>query len=289
MENETINLTSLICDTLNSIFFKIFSSIDHTISSNLDSILFIQPTIVQDSKFQKFFGTDPHNGLLLIANSLIFGIVLFYVFRFVLSHLTYSKVDSLYQFSFKCILFIVFMNCSLWICEGFVYLTSLLSNLVCEIGHFITGKDIGFSSLLYQINSALYPSLETFDIFSLDGILKLGCNISIVFILFSYAIRYIMCKILILLAPFAFLSLITNHLDGFFKGWLKEFLILLLMQIFVSIVLVVGFTLEFYAGDLLSKSIYFAILVIIAKCHYNVRALLAHAYEYSHYKLKDFI
>ena len=68
-----------------------------------------------------------------------------------------------------------------------------------------------------------------------------------------------MCKILIMLSPFAFISLIYNQMDGFFKGWLKHFLILLCTQIFISIVLILGFSLEFNNEDIFSKLIYFAI------------------------------
>ena len=289
MENETINLSSLICDTLNSIFFKIFSSIDNTIYSNLDNILFINSDIINDFKFQQLFGTDPTNGLLLLANSLIFGIVLFYILNFVVSHLIYSKIDSPYQFIFKCIIFIACMNSSLWICEKLVDFISIFSDFIREIGYSLTGFEINFSNLINDINSALYPSLETFDIFSFDGILKLSTTIGIVYILLTYSVRYILCKILILLAPFAFVSLINHHFDGFFKGWLKQFLIILSLQIFVSFALVLGFCLEFQTDNTLSKLIYFAIIAMIAKCHYNVKEIFSFLYEYSHNTLKKFI
>ena len=274
METETINLTTLICDSLNSIFFKLFSSIDNTIYSNIDNILFINSDITHDIKFQNLFGTNTTNGLLLIANSLIFGIVLFYVFCYVISHLTYSKIDSPYQFTFKCILFVICLNSSLWICEGFIHLISMVSDSICDIGNSIAGTEISFSNLITHINSSLYPSLETFDIFSFDGILKFCSIVGILYILLTYSVRYILCKILVLLAPFACISLISNHFDGFFKGWFKQFLILLLMQIFVSIVLVLGFTLDFYAGNTISKLVYFALIFIIAKCNYNIKELI---------------
>ena len=289
MESETINLTSLICETLNSIFFKIFSSVDTTVYSNLDNILFIHSDMVQDAKFQKLFGTNADNGLLLIANSLIFGIVLFYVFKFVISHLTYSKVDSPYQFMFKCIIFIACMNGSLWICEGIISLFSLISDSICELGNSITGCEINFTNLMNHINSALYPTLETFDIFSFEGILKLGCSLSIVYILFVFSVRYILCKILLLLSPFACMSLISNQFDGFFKGWLKQFFILLFVQIWVSLLLILGFTLDFWAGNTLSELIYFSILLIIAKSNAYSKGIFSQIYQYSHNKLKDFI
>lgn len=289
MESETITLSSLICDSLNSIFFKIFSSVDNTIYSNLDNILFINSDLIHDFKFQQLFGTDSGNGLLLIANSLIFGIILFYILNFAISHLIYSKIDSPYQFMFKCIIFVACMNSSLWICEKIIDFVAILSDSIREIGASISGFEIQFSSLLNQINSALYPALETFDIFSFDGILKLGTTLGIIYILVTYSVRYIMCKILILLAPFAFTSLIFNRFDGFFKGWLKQLLLVLTMQIFVAVVLVLGFSLEFHSGDTLSKLIYLAIIVVIAKCQYNMKEIFGFLHEYSHNTLKKFI
>lgn len=289
MENETINLSSLICDSLNTIFFKIFSSIDNTIYSNLDNILFIRSDLINDLKFQQLFGTDSTNGLLLIANSLIFGIVLFYILRFATSHLIYSKIDSPYQFAFKCIIFLACMNSSLWICEQILTIVDLVSNSICEVGYLINSTEISFSNLIHTINSELYPSLETFDIFSFDGILKFCSTIGILYILLMYSARFIMCKILILLSPFAFASLINHQLDGFFKGWLQQLLVLLSMQIFVAIVLVLGFSLEFYVGNTLSKLIYLGIIIILAKSNNHTKKTFAHIFNYSHNTLKKFI
>ncbi len=289
MESEILNLTSLICDTINHIFFKIFSSIDNTMYSNLDSILFIHSDILQDMNFQKMFGTDSSNGLLLLANSLIFGILLFYALKFAISHLTYSKIDFPYQFIFKCIIFVACMNSSLWLCEKLIEFISFISDFINKLGNSITGYEINFSTFINYINSALYSTLETFDIFSFDGLLKILSTFGFLYIFLSYSVRYIMCKILVLLSPFAFLTLIHNQLDGFFKGWLKQFLILLLMQIFVSIVLTLGFCLSIYAGNSLFKIFYLAILVIIARCNYYLKEIFSHIYKFSKNQLNDFI
>lgn len=286
--NETINLSNLICDSLNNIFFKIFSSIDNTIYSNLDNILFINSDILNNFKFQQLFGTDSTNGLLLLANSLIFGIILFYVLSFTISHLTYSNIDSPYQFLFKCIIFVACINSSFWICEKILDLIFICTDFIREIGSSITGFEINFSNLINHINSSLYPGTEKFDIFSFDGLLKLASTLGIIYILLIYAIRYMMCKIFILLTPFAFASLVNNRFDGFFKGWFKQFFTVLAIQILVSIILTLGFCLEFQAGDTLSKLIYFAIIAVIAKCHYQVKEMFSFLYHYSHNTLKKF-
>ncbi len=289
METETIHLTSLICDSLNTICFKIFSSIDNTVYSNLDSILFINSDMINNNKFQQFLGTDCNSGLLLLANSLILGILIFYILHFTVSHLIYSKIDSPYQFLFKSVIFITCMYSSLWICEGLIHLFSMITDYIREIGYSITGSEITFSNLINTIHSNLYPSIENFTIFSFDGILKMCVTIGMIYILLSYSVRYILIKILILISPFAFISLVCNRFDGFFKGWLKQLLCLLFMQIFVAIVIVLGFCLDFSASDILSKLLYFAIITIIAKCHYNVKEIFAHIFEFSHNQLKNII
>ncbi len=289
METETVNLTTLICDSLNYIFFKIFSSIDNTIYSSLDNILFIQSGSIHDTKFEQLFGTGPGDGLLLLANSFILGIFIFYILHFTMSHLIYSKIDSPYQFIFKSIIFIACMNSSLWICEGIIDLVAYISDFIRELGSSVTGFEIKFSSLMNHINSILYPNTETFTIFSFDGLLKLCSSIGILYILVTYSIRYIFLKILVLLSPFAFASLIFNRFDGFFKSWLKQFLLLLFIQIFIAFLLILGFCLDFSASDTLSKLIYFSIIAIIAKSNFYIKNLFAHIHEFSHNQLKNII
>ena len=289
MEDATLNLSELICNSLNMIFFKIFSSIDNTIYSLLDNILFINPDFVNNLKFQQIFGNSSTNGLLLIANSLIFGFLIFYILNFTLSHLIYLKVDSPYQFLFKSLIFVACINSSMWICEKCIYFTSIITDSILEIGHSINGTDMSFANLIDTITSNIYSPIENFDIFSLDGILSLCSTLGISYILIIYSVRFIMCKVTVLMSPFAFASLITNQTDGFFKGWLNQFLILLFMQIFVATVLVIGFSLDFYAGDTLSKLIYLAIIIVIAKCNYSVKNMFKFIYNYSHNTLKKFI
>ena len=77
MENTT-NITSTIIETINTILQNLFSSIDNNLYEILDDITFISSDIINDSYFEKIIGTSASNGLLLIANSLLFGFILFH-------------------------------------------------------------------------------------------------------------------------------------------------------------------------------------------------------------------
>ena len=135
----------------------------------------------------------------------------------------------------------------------------------------------------------MYNPIQEFNIFSYAGFLKICTSTAILYILLTYSIRFITFKIMILLAPFAFISLINNQFDGFFKGWLKQFIILLSMQIFTALILTLGFCLEFNNNDTLSNLTYFAIIAVIAKCNYSIKEIFSFIYNYSHNKLKDFV
>ena len=52
MEDSTLNITSIITDTINSLFSNLFSSIDNNIYSLLDDITFIDTSIISDNIFQ---------------------------------------------------------------------------------------------------------------------------------------------------------------------------------------------------------------------------------------------
>ena len=69
MEDTTSSLTNNIVQTINSIFQSLFSSIDNSVYQILDEITFIDSSILDNSLFEKIFGTNSSNGLLLIANS----------------------------------------------------------------------------------------------------------------------------------------------------------------------------------------------------------------------------
>ena len=85
MENNS-NVTTIIIETINTILQNLFSSIDNSLYSILDDITFISSDIINDSYFEKILGTSSSNGVLLIANSLLFGFVLYYSIMYIFSH-----------------------------------------------------------------------------------------------------------------------------------------------------------------------------------------------------------
>ena len=251
--SNTTNITQVIIDTINSLLNTLFSSIENSVYETLDDLAFISTDILDNTIFQKLFGYHYNNGLLIIANSLLLAVCLYYCFKLVYSHFTGIQIERPYQFVFKLLIFGIFINCSYFICEMFIYFTSLISDAIRSIGSNILGEEISFSSLISNLNSFVTVDSTSLNVFSLDGILQSLISISFINLLFTYSLRFIMVKVLILIMPFALLTLINSSTAWFFKAWLKIFLSLLFIQPFISIILLIVFALDFTGTDIMSK------------------------------------
>ena len=265
MNEENINLTELILNSINELFSKMFSSIDNTIYSVLDEITFINNTILENDSFKKILGESSQDGILLICNSLVLGFIIYYAINYLFSHLTYSKIDSPKQFIFKSIIFIAIMNSSLWICLEIINIISVITDGISYVSQNLFGIQISFSNFIDNINKNLYIQNEAFNVFSIDGIIKSFTSFGLINLVFTYSLRYIMIQIFILLSPFAFLSLISNSSESFFRAWIKVFLSLLLVQILISLILLLSFSIELTSNTNISKFLYVGIIYALSK------------------------
>jgi len=238
LEN-TANITQTIISTINTIFENILSSIDNNLYSVLDDITFISSDILTDKNFEKIFGTSASNGILLIANSLLLGFLLYYAIRYLMSHLTYQNVEHPFSFIIKMILFGICMNFSFFIIQMFLDLNFNISLAIRNLGENLFGKNICFSELISTINTSMSINTNSINVFSIDGLIKSTLSLSLLSLVLSYSIRYITIKVFVLLSPFAFLSLTLNSTSWFFKSWLRNLFSLLFIQIIVSLVLLI--------------------------------------------------
>ena len=270
---DTSNLTTSIIETINSIFETLFSSIDTTIYSVLDELTFIDKNILDNSIFQKIFGSAGNNGLLVIANSLLVGFSLYYAIRLIYSYYMNLQIERPYQFIFKLLIFGIVMNCSYFICNQFIQINSFISDAICAVGSNIFGHDISFSELINKLN---YPSIEEneFNIFSFNGLLKSFISISLFNLIFSYSLRYIMVKVFILITPFAVLSLINESTSWFFKTWLRTVLSLLFQQSLVAIILLIIFSFNFSSNNIISQLMCVGGIYALVRANSYIRSLI---------------
>lgn len=272
MDNN--NVTQTIISTINNIFEQLFSSIDNNLYSTFDKITFINSDILKDNYFRNIFGTSTTNGILLIANSLLIAIIIYFAIKYFLAHFTYYKIESPKQFIFKLIIFGICMNFSYFLLEKFLDLFYDISLSIQNIGESIFQKNISFSTLINTINSTIYIGGASINIFSVNGLLKGTLTFTLLSLVFSYSFRYIMIKVFVLISPFAILSLCLDNTSWFFKAWIKNLFSLLLIQIIVSLILVILFSVNTSNNDLFSKFIYIGGIYALIKANSFVREFI---------------
>ena len=274
MENYQSNITQTIIDTINSIFSNLFSSIDNNLYSILDKLLFINEDILKESFLENLLGNSFSKSLLIIANSLLFGFSLYYCVKLLFALFSYVEIEKPYQFIFKLLIFGICINFSYFICEKILSINYLISSSICEVGKNIFNIDISFSNLLLELNSIISIEQSSFNIFSVDGLIKSFISLGLFNLVFSYSLRYILLKVFVLITPFAILTLINHSTSWFFKTWIRSFLSLLLLQSFVSIILIIIFSLNFNSQDLFSKFIYIGGIYALSKANSYMRELI---------------
>ncbi len=238
--NQT-EVVDLIIKTINTIFSNIFSSIDNSIYESLDTLVFINSDILSNTYFAKLLGSNGKSGLLFLADALLLGFMVYYIARFYYSNIVEVPIEKPSQFLFKVLIFALFVNFSYFILEQILSINNLITLAFQEIGSNITKNDVSFSQLIVVLNKTLSINTDEFNIFSFDGIIKSFVTFGLINLLLSYSLRYILVQVMLLICPFAILSLISNSTSWFFKIWIKSLFSLIVIQIFVLLVIIVIF------------------------------------------------
>lgn len=260
MEEQVVNTISeteiinLIFSVINNLFSALFSSIDNSLYSLLDETVFINSENIFTDKFNLLFTSDKFN-LIILANILVTGVVLYRIGKIIISIYTGVETQFPYLYAIKTAIYVILMNFSPYICEQIINLNNIFTEYLSELGKYLFDIDMNFISLYNSINN-IVSEANTFELFSIDGIIQSITTFGFISLLITYIIRFILLKILILVSPFAFLCLIEDNLKPYFFNWLKYYIVLLLTQNIVVFVL--------YIPNILDNSndTYFKILII---------------------------
>lgn len=166
----------------------------------------------------RFFKTIFQNsfGLPTIADALLVGFAIYYCFRLSFAQFSGTVVEKPYQFLTKILIVAVCINCSSFICEQFLSITGLVTDSLRVLGKHITGQEVSFHNLISK-SIYLTSNSESFNLFSIEGILKSFFSIGLISLLFSYSIRYILIKYLFYCHLLHSLLWLTLLLRGFLR------------------------------------------------------------------------
>lgn len=253
-------------------FSNLLSSVSDAIYALLDNLVFVDASILDN--IISIMGTSFDTGINLICNALIYGFLIYYSVSYLLSHITFGQVEKPFQFIFKLLLCVIALNYSHVICSAIISLFSNISLFIKELGHDLLGYNISFSTLVNKINSNTTFTNGEFNLFSFDGMLKGITSVGFINLTISYAIRYVMLKVLVIISPFAILSLCNNKTSSFFKAWLKNFIAMLFLQVLVAVILVICFTVIYDDQILFLEILHIGMVYSLVKANSFVRDLL---------------
>ena len=236
---QTIDVTKVVLDTINSLCVTLFESINTSIFPELDKLIFLDQEVIESTYIEQIIGSNFKNGLLVLAEFVLCAFVIYYSVRRFTSFYTGSSVESASKFFVKAVVIGIAVCASFSICSSILSITSEISTFICSLGKNIFHQEISFTNLISKLYKS--SSQRNFNIFSFNGIISGMVSISSFSLILSFSVRYIITKLLILLAPFSFLFLMNINTSGIFKCWLKSLFALLLIQVIMSLILVLSF------------------------------------------------
>ena len=226
-----------ILDNVNLISEKLFKSVETEVYKVLDEIVVIGPEILKSEPLKNICYTDKINGIIIIANAFILFYAIYFAIKQFINLYNGEGIGSVYKFIIRIVFTAIIVNCSYYICEEILNLFKILADTVDIFCKEISGKEATFQNLKEVI-----LSIEDFldnDLLSLNGLIKGVISFGSVSILINFAIRYVTIVFIVLIAPFAFISLSANITSGIFKSWCKIFIVNLLVQIIIKFIILI--------------------------------------------------
>ena len=252
------NFPEIASNLISSLVNSLLTSLDSNVFSVLDELAFIKSDSIADTYFNSFF-TKQFN-IIKLSEALLFGFLLYYAISYLFSFLTCSHFQKPLSFISR-----LFFS-ALLICEKVIDFFYLVSSILRTIGLYIFPSELSFSILYEKISKLFFANLTLpFKFFSFDGILKSFLSLGFVNLLFTYSIRFIFIKILVLLSPIAFLSLCLDQSTWIFKIWLKNFIAQLFTQIIICVVLLIIYSLDTVSNPTMVKLLYIASVVCLMR------------------------
>lgn len=258
------NIPEILNNAISTLIDKLLVSVDNNVFSILDELVFIDKSILTDKYFISFFTKS--FSIVSLSKALLFGVLIYYAVSYLFSLLTCCNSQKPLQFLTKFFFSAILIHFSSSICEYIIDLFDLITNILRELGVILFSLQLSFSLIYERISTMFLSDLSNMpSFFSFDGILRALISFGFVNLLFTYSVRFIFVKILILMSPFAFLSVALDQTKWIFKIWLKNFIGQLCAQLFICIILLIMFSFHNNFNLTITKLLYVASLMCLIK------------------------
>ena len=258
-----------VLNTIQTMTNQIFTSIDKALIDVLDRLVYVDESLLRENTIF-IFTSKIEMTMRVIAESLLFGYVLYYITRYLLSRITAHNREDLENpavFFVKMVFVSIAIIYSTDLCKLIVEINN---NITIDFGNNLTSGGLlpTFSRFLHTVNYTLLGGQESINIFSIDGIFKGFVSFGTLNMTVSFALRYILIKVLIIISPIMFVSKVFSKTEKIFNMWIKAFVSLLLIQHLIAILLVLAGYLKIHYLSTFNKIAYIGIIYALSKSFY---------------------
>lgn len=261
-----------IINNLNIISEKLFKTLENQIYDILDKILVITPDVLKQESIKGMFLGKGKDTILLIANTMLLFYLIHYIIKQLICLYNGNEMQNIWKFVIKIVIVFCLISNSYYICEQILTLFSLFTDIISSLLKDISGKGITFSLLKDRI--LLVDDIKKADLLSLSGIIKSMLSVGTVSILVNFSIRYVTIIFLIIISPFAFLTITSESTKGIFYSWIKILIINLFIQVIVKFIIVIPAMYK-STNDVMYKVILLGAIYIIYRINPFVREIFS--------------
>lgn len=258
------NIPEVLNTAISSLINNLLVSVDNNVFSVLDELVFIDTSILSNKYFINFFSNS--YSMVTFAKALLFGILIYYAISYLFSFLSCNNFQKPVHFLAKFFFSAVLIHFSSSICESIIGFFDLLTQIFRDIGVSLFSFHLSFSFVYQKFSSLFFTDLNSsFQLFSFDGILKSLVSLAFVNLLFTYYVRFVFIKMLLLASPFAFLSIALDQSKWIFKIWLKNFIGQLCVQLLICVIILIIFSFNTTFNPTITKLLYLGSIMCLIK------------------------
>lgn len=261
-----------ILNNINIVAEKLFKSVEGQVYTALDKIVVIGPEILNEEPLKNICKNSFVNDISLIANVLVIFYVIYFVFNQFINIYNGNNYENIYKFIIRTVIIEIAITQSYYICEEILNIFKILTNAIDELLKGFCKEDISFESFKKIITNI--DDIMNDDLLSLNGIIKGMISFGSVSVLINFAIRYVTTIFLVIISPFAILTLESNISSGIFKSWIKLLFTNLIVQIIIKFVIVIPIMFK-NKEDLMYKIILVGSIYIIYKINSFTKEIFA--------------
>lgn len=262
-------------EVINSLVQMTVDSIANTLFPILDKIVFLTTESFGYSSSGELTGNIDKVGefILTLANSFVVAIVLWYLFRQIFAYFFSFEVETPWKFIMRLVFFSILMNAA-------YFVTYQLIDIVEQVTEFLSVAigdkidKVSFDEFANIVNDTVnIEDEESFNIFSVEGLINTFVYFGIFYLGITYAVRYVILRLMAIVSPIAIMNLVSKSTSNIFRNWFIMFMGYLISQVLIVLVLAIPHLLDLSEG-LESKLLLCGILFTLYKVNDLTHSLI---------------